>query len=143
MKSTTGGGGSSSAYAHCYKLAVGAETNIAAGADITLSNNGPIQDISHTAGSADVTINTTGVYKIDYGIVLFSGIGTELALLVNGVAAPSARIYCESAAGSFHGSAILSLNATDVIKLRNNSSAGMIISASPNLGAEMTITKVN
>jgi hypothetical protein len=132
-----------SVYGHFYELAVGAEATINANTDIPLSNNGPLQNITHTAGSPNVTINTTGVYKVEYGVVISTGIGAELAIFVNGVAAPNARIYFESAQCNYRGSAILSLTAGDVIKLRNNSSVTFYISISPYVGAEMTVTKVN
>lgn len=66
-----------------------------------------------------------------------------MVIFVNGVVAPNARVNFQNAQFDYRGSAILCLNAGDVIKLRTNSSMTFYISISPYVCAEMSITKVN
>ncbi|WP_190259578.1 MULTISPECIES: hypothetical protein [Pelotomaculum] len=68
-----------------YQLATVLDATVLGGADILFSNNGSLTGVSHTAGTATLTVDTTGVYMIDYNVNMTAGVGSQVAIAVNGV----------------------------------------------------------
>ena len=84
----------------------------------TLKQQYCFQGITHTPGAAPITIEQTGVYKINYSISISNNIDATVNLAVNGVVVNSADVPTEIMVGTFSNSIILSLTAGDVITLR-------------------------
>ena len=109
-----------------------------------LANRCPLVNEIHTAGLAPVTVTLASDYQIDYTVSITAGVGAEIAISVNGgVVDPSTQIIALAAAGPVTGQAILPLVAGDVITLNNPSAIPFTTSIGPNVGAQMTIDKLN
>jgi hypothetical protein len=98
---------------------------------------------THIAGTALVTVLFAGNYQIDYTVSITAGILSEIAIAVNGVVAPSTLITALVATGQVTGQAILTLAAGDVITLRNASGVTLTLTIAPEVGAQMTIDKLD
>jgi hypothetical protein len=127
-------------FGYVYQLATLADATVIGGADIPFSNNGPLTGITHTAGTTTVTVPATGVYKIDYGVTITSGVGSAIAVVVNGAVDASTNVDFLVATGQQTGSAIMSLAAGDVLRLRNNSATPFTCDLAPGVGAQMNVT---
>ena len=119
----TGATGAISDYAYIYNT--GAET-VAVEGDTTFDTNGPMTaGFSHVPGSATVTVNSTGVYSIDFSIRESTG-AAQFALADNGTVIPSTIFGGGISEVQLSGQAIVSLVAGDVLTLRNHTSSGTI-----------------
>ncbi|MGC7870150.1 cell wall-binding repeat-containing protein [Desulfosporosinus sp. SYSU MS00001] len=132
-----------SAYGSVNQFLTAADAPVMGGADVPFNGNGQMSGISHTAGTTGITVQNTGTYKIDYNTCITAGLDAELAVAVNGTVAPSTGIPVLTAVGEVSGSAILSLNAGDVITLRNNSVVPLTLALAPSAGAQMSIAEVS
>ena len=137
------GGSGLSAFGYVYELATIADATVVGGADVPFSNNGPLYGISHTAGTTTFTVPATGSYKVDYLVSITSGIGSAIAVAVNGTVDASTNITCLVATGHITGTAMLNLAAGDVLTLRNNSATPLTINLAPGIGAQFTVTKLD
>lgn len=137
------GGSGLSAFGYVYELATIADATVVGGADVPFSNNGPLYGISHTAGTTTFTVPATGSYKVDYLVSITSGIGSAIAVAVNGTVDASTNITCNVATGHITGTAMLNLAAGDVLTLRNNSATPLTINLAPGIGAQFTVTKLD
>ncbi|BAU28999.1 S-layer family protein [Aneurinibacillus soli] len=125
-----------------HQLATIADATVIGGADVPFSNNGPLDNVNHTAGTTAVTVTQSGVYKIDYSVNTMAGIGSQLALAVNGAVDPSTRVSALAPTGEVSGSALLSLTAGDVVTLRNDSPVPFTLNLAPGVGAQLNLVKV-
>jgi spore coat protein U-like protein len=110
-----------------------------AGADIPFSSNGPLNRVIHTEGATTVTVPDTGTYLINYGLSANVDFGSSVALAVNGTADPSTKLPVTF---NSSGSAILNLDEGDIITLRNDSDSAIILAASPNINAQLTLIQI-
>jgi hypothetical protein len=131
------------AYGYVYELATVADATVAGGADVLFSNNGPLTNISHTAGTTTITVTNSAVYQINYIISITAGVGSEIAIAVNGTVDASTPVSALIAIGEISGSAMLTLAAGDVITLRNNSATPLTLDLAPAVGAQLTIMELN
>ncbi|MFT9493723.1 MAG: hypothetical protein ACH0QC_01820 [Anaerosolibacter sp.] len=123
-----------------YQLATLGDATVIGGADVPFSNNGPlVGGITHTAGTASITVPTAGNYEIQYSISITAGIGAQIAIAVNGTVSPSTPVSALVATGEVSGQTILTLAAGDVITLRNNSAVALTLTLAPAVGAQMNI----
>jgi len=116
---------------------------VAGGADVIFSNNGPLVNETHTAGTAPVTVTLAGNYQIDYSVSITAGVGSAIAIAVNGVVDSSTPITVLVTTGQVTGQAILTLAAGDVITLNNNSATPFTLTTTPDIGAQLTIDKLD
>lgn len=130
-------------FGYTYHLATIADSVVVGGADVIFSNNGPQLGVTHTPGTTTVTIATSGVYQIEYNVSITSGVGSDLAIAVNGTVDPSTPISALVATGEVSGSVLLFLLAGDVITLRNNSAVPMTLTLAPSVGAQLVITEIS
>ena len=130
-------------YAYVYELATIADATVVGGADIPFSNLGPALSITHTPGTTTITIPSTGAYQINFGVSITAGIGSSIAVAVNGTVNPSTNTAFLVAVGEIFGSCILDLNAGDIITLRNNSAIPLTMNLAPSVGASIAIVLVN
>lgn len=138
------GGSGLSAFGYVYELATIADATVVGGADVPFSNNGPLYGITHTAGgTTTIIIPITGIYKVDYSVSITAGIGSAIAVAVNGTVDASTNINCLVATGHISGTAILYLAAGDVLTLRNNSAIPLTTNLAPSIGAQFTVTKLD
>jgi len=132
------------AYGYVYDLTAITGQIVAGGTNVIFSNTGPIVNETHVDGTDSVTVGLDGDYQIDYSVIITVGVGSEIAIAVNGgVVEASTRIVAVVATGPVTGQAILTLTAGDVITLNNPSGTAFTTSASPDVGAQMTIDKLN
>ena len=104
---------------------------------------GPLVNETHTPGTAPVTVILAGNYQIDYSVSITAGVGSEIAIAVNGTVDASTPITALATAGQVTGQAILTLAAGDSITLRNDSATPFTLTASPEVGAQLTIDKLD
>ena len=130
------------AFGYVYTLDAVAQV-VAGGADVIFSSNGPLVNETHTAGTAPVTVALAGNYQIDYSVSITAGVGSEIAIAVNGVVDASTPITALVTAGQVTGQAILTLAAGDVITLRNDSATPFTLTTTPEVGAQLTIDKLD
>jgi hypothetical protein len=72
-----------------------------------------------------------------------AGIGSALAIAVNGTIDASTTIPVLTSTGQVSNKAILTLAAGDVITLRNNSLIALTLQLAPSLGASIVVEKLN
>jgi hypothetical protein len=85
-----------------------------------------------------LTVPSTGTYKFDYEVNITAGIGSAIAIAVNGTVDASTPVSALVATGQVSGTAILTLAAGDVITLRNNSAIPLTLNLAPSVGAQLT-----
>ncbi|MGG0323635.1 BclA C-terminal domain-containing protein, partial [Bacillus mycoides] len=140
----TGATGGTGAFpiGYVYQLATIADATVVGGADIPFSNNGPLNGITHTAGTTTVTVPAAGVYEIEFIVNITAGIGSQIGIAVNGTVDASTVYPVLVATGGISGQAQLSLSAGDVLTLRNNSAVPLTMSLAPSIGASMIVNQL-
>jgi hypothetical protein len=108
-------------------------------ADLPFFNNGATLDIDHFPGSTTFVVFDAGVYAIDYHVSVISGEGSQVAVAVNGLVVPDSAVDVLTSPGQVGGSLMLSLNAGDVVTLRNNSAVALTMPLIPAVGAQFTL----
>jgi hypothetical protein len=99
-------------------------------AAVTFSNNGVgTAGIGHNLGASDIFIAESGFYKVQFSI---SGAEpNQFALYLNGTLL-SSTVYASGAGTQQNsGQAILAIGASDLLSLRNHSSAAAVTLATP------------
>jgi hypothetical protein len=129
-------------YGYVYQLATVADATVVGGADIPFSNNGPLQDVSHTPSSTIIVVTKASTYKVDYCANITAGIGSAMAVAVNGTADASTSVSFLVATGNTCGTSIVELAAGDVITMRNNSGVPLVLGLAPTVGAQLTVTEL-
>ncbi|MDA1681086.1 collagen-like protein, partial [Bacillus cereus group sp. TH152-1LC] len=124
---------------YVYQLATLTDATVVGGADIVFSNNGPLNGITHTAGTTTVTVPTTGVYNLKFIVNITAGIGSQIGIAVNGTVDASTVYPVLVAAGGISGQAQLLLSAGDILTLRNNSAVPLTMSLAPTIGSSMIV----
>jgi hypothetical protein len=100
-----------------------AET-VAIESDITFDTNGPLSGFTHTAGTSGVVVGATGTYLITFSVSSVQP--GQFTLMVNGAAIPGTTYGSGAGTQQDNGQAIVTLTATDVLSLRNHSSAAAV-----------------
>ena len=129
-------------YGYVYELATIADATVLGGTDVPFSNNGPLSGVTHIAGTTTVTVPTNGVYQVDYFVNIATGVNSSIALAVNSTVDASTSIDVLLTTGGINGTAILSLNAGDIITLRNNSAVAFTMGLAPGIGAQLNIIQL-
>ncbi len=131
---------SNGAFAALYMLTVGGAT-VVGGGDVPLNVADPIQNIGFAAPQA--IVQQAGNYSVYYGVNVTSAqaAATQITVAVNGV--PQAKTFIPILAeqtGEFSGKVILTLNADDVVTIRNvPGGADIVLASSPNVGAQLDL----
>jgi hypothetical protein len=125
-----------------YQLATILDATVAAGSDLSFSNNGPLSGVTHTAGSNSIVVPSAGVYLVTYNVTMTAGVGSVVAVSVNGTVAPSTSLSAVVATGQVHGSAMLTLTAGDIISLTNYSAIPLTVALAPGVGAQLTVAQL-
>ncbi|MDQ0418313.1 hypothetical protein J2Z48_002505 [Croceifilum oryzae] len=148
--------GGLSAYGQVYNLSTGIVLTIGAGGDIPFSNNGVLNNITHTTGSTQIILPQAGQYEVNFQV---SAVGALLGLLaafavtVNGTVVPQSTFAINltgvlNLAAQISGSVIIDVPANATITLRNVSGVsvpllGSLIGAlSPLSNASMTLKRL-
>ncbi|MGH4052942.1 MAG: BclA C-terminal domain-containing protein [Clostridium sp.] len=141
---TTGATGAGlAAFGYVYQLAIIADATVIGGVDVPFSNNGPLSNITHTAGTTTITVTTTGNYQIYYSVNITSGVGSAISIAINGTVDASTTVSVLVSTGEVSGDAIISLVAGDVITLQNNSAIPLTTDLAPSIGAQVTIIRLD
>jgi hypothetical protein len=122
-----------------YQLAALADATVLGGADVPFSNNGPLAGVTHTAATTTVTVPLAGTYQIDYGVNITAGVGSSIAIAVNGTVDASTQVDALVAVGEITGTAMLTLAAGGVLTLRNNSITPLVMDLAPGAGAQLNV----
>lgn len=114
---------------------------------VPLASSAPMRGITGATANA-LTIPATGVYKIDYYFQGSSNIQETVILevLENGTPISNTSIHKEIAANvdqSFNGSAIVSLNANDLISLGLDSTETIEVSPADGINAYLNIVRLS
>lgn len=139
----TSGSGGLSAFAGVFQLATIGDATIVGGADIPFSNNGSLTGITHTAGSTTLTMPSAGVYEVHYGISITAGIGSAIAVAVNGTVPNGTSVPALTAVGHLSGRVVMTLAAGDVITIRNNSVIPLTLALAPSASAQLTVKRLD
>jgi collagen type I alpha len=111
-----------------YELATIADATVAGGSDISFSGSPNLgANLAHTNGTTVFTIGSTGRYVISWVVDHAAGIGSALAIAVNGTVDATTNHNVNMAVGNGAGEATLSLTAGDVLTIRNNSAVPMTL----------------
>jgi hypothetical protein len=130
------------AFGYVYELAA-TGTLVLPGTDVLFSNNGPLVNETHIAGTAPVVVALAGNYQIDYTVSMTAGLLTEIGIAVNGVVDPSTVITALVASGQVTGQAILTLPAGASVTLRVVTGVGLTLALAPEVSAQMTVDKLD
>ncbi|WP_243116996.1 BclA C-terminal domain-containing protein [Natranaerovirga hydrolytica] len=117
-------------------------------ADITFSNNGVIVGaITHTPGTATITLGTAGDYSIVFNV---TGVeANQFTLFQNGTAVPGATYGSGAGTQANPGFVTITAAAGDTLTLRNHSSSAAITlqtlagGTQTNSNASIQIQKIN
>ena len=74
-------------------------------------------------------VNSAGTYKVDYAVAHVEP--CAFALTVNGIIAPNSQFGCATGTTIINGSAILSLNAGDIVQLINSPLSIVAVALTP------------
>jgi hypothetical protein len=98
---------------------------VAVEADVVFDSSAVASNVSHTAGSPTMTVNNAGLYEVRFTV---NGVEpNQFNIIVNGApTTPGGTFGSGSANGQTNGQTLLSLNAGDVLTLRNHSSASAV-----------------
>jgi len=88
---------------------------VAVGANVTFSNNGPLNGINHTPGAAAIGVTQAGTYNLTFSVYTTQNNPQDWAVVINGVT----RSRFNSAGQTITGTTSLTLNAGDRITIRN------------------------
>jgi len=131
------------AFGYVYELATELDGTVVGGADVLFSSNGPLINETHSEADPGVIVALAGNYQIDYSVSITVGIGSVIAIAVNGTVDIGTPITALAATGQVIGQATLTLAAGDVIMLRNDSVTPFTLVNTPNVGAQLTINKLD
>jgi len=135
--------GKSNAYGYAYHSAMSPiDGTIPGGSSVPFNNNGPLSNVTHTAGGTVFTVLEAGDYLINYGANITAGVGSAIAIAVNGTVDPSTDVPV-LATGEITGTCVLTLAAGDVIALKNNSLFAITLATQPSVGAQLSITRLD
>jgi hypothetical protein len=129
-------------FGYVYNISTLADAIIIGGGAIRFSNNGPLQEIIHVPGTQSITITKTGIYQIDYTVFVTAGVGSCIALAINGTINHSTNIRSLVAIGELSGTATLNLKEGDVITLINNSIIALTLALTPAISAQLNIIQL-
>jgi hypothetical protein len=76
-------------------------------------------------------------------VSITSGVGSAIAVAINGTVDPSTNTNALIATGQVSGEAILTLTAGDVLTLRNNSAVSFTLDASPGVSAQFKVLQID
>jgi len=131
------GGAGLSAFAFIYQIGT---ATVLVGSDINYSNNGPLLNITHTAGTAPIIVGLNGVYNISFIINTQGNNPEDWAIFVNGVQ----QLEFSAAGQSITAQASLSLTAGDFITIRNIATTpSAILRVGNTVSTSVLINKVN
>lgn len=136
----------SSIYGHIYKTN---SQSVGSGAAISFNANANLSGVSHTVPSANIVINTGGIYYFSFSVSVEPGLllpkAYSFALFNNGVFVPNTNFGIGTPALSlgatasyqFSGSGILSLSGGSTLTLVNTTNAA--ISLSTGIGTQTVV----
>ncbi|MGL5714773.1 MAG: BclA C-terminal domain-containing protein, partial [Paraclostridium sp.] len=116
---------------------------IASGSNVAFNTNGPISGITKTSNT-QITIDNTGVYKIEYTINTDTTTETtNVSLVVDGTPNLNTTMSIVSGlATKYFGSIILSLTSTNIITLKNNGAGSLVLLPNP-LSSQIEIIRLS
>lgn len=106
-------GASLSAWGYVFQLNT---QTVAVGASVNFSDNGPLNGITHTPGTAHIEVANTGIYNLTFSVYTSQNNPQDWAVVVNGVV----RQRFNSAGQTITGTTTLTLNANDRVTIRNS-----------------------
>jgi hypothetical protein len=135
---STGATGASGAGLSTYGFVFNGDPQVVPiGADVSFANNGILNGIIHTPGSAQVVIVNAGTYEIGFAI---AGVEpNQFAFFLNGVAVSGAVFGSGAGTQQNNGSVIVTATAGDIITLRNFSSAAAVTLQTLTGGTEASV----
>ncbi len=101
-----------SAWGYVYQIDT---QTIAVGANVTFNNNGPLNGINHTPGTATIEVTLGGTYNIVFSIYTTQNNPQGWAVVVNGI--PQSEF--SSAGQTMMAATTLTLDAMDRVTIRN------------------------
>ena len=114
---------------------------------MTFDSDGPLNGIEHIPGTAPVTVDNAGDYRVSFSVV--TDVPSQFNITVNGIfVAPSCVFSSGATDDQIDGQCLLTLNAGDVLELTSRSIVTVnLISqigvAGANVDAVMIIEKLN
>jgi hypothetical protein len=114
--------------------------NVPVGSDVIFDTNGPLVGITHTPGTAQIILPTTGNYSVLFGVTTVPGTGKQFALFLNNILVPGS-IYGTANTPQLNGRVIVTVTtAPATLTLRNfTSQNGTVTLNTPVGGTEPTV----
>ncbi|HAG43685.1 MAG TPA: hypothetical protein DCL31_10590 [Clostridium sp.] len=112
------------------------------GASLPLTNNGVVVGLTHTPGNAQVTVNNSGDYEVQFIVATTLGVNAAFAIAVNGVIQTNINYSVLVATGEVSGQGILTLAAGDQITIVNNSLISVTLSLLSTISVSLTIKQL-
>jgi len=114
--------------------------SIAVGSDVLFNSNGPLQLVTHTLGTSSIVVTLAGIYNIEFAIYTVGNTTQQWGIAVNGVV----QSVFQASGETLNASAKLSLNASDIVSIRNVATVPNPASLRPGvISAWVQIDKVN
>ncbi len=127
-------------YGYIYFLAPAVFT-VNPGSDIPFTNEGPLLSLTHPTPSI-VNIKVTGDYLIKYAVFLNFAATASIALTINGIVNSATQISTVIPTGTLSSEAIITLNAGDIVTLRNTGVKPIRLIISPSIGSQLNLVKL-
>ena len=130
-------GGSSS------ELATIADATVVGGADVPFGGSSNLgSGIDHTDGTTTFTVSNAGRYRISAAVDITAGIGSAIAVAVNGTPVASTDVAALVAVGQVTTDSVVTLAAGDVVTLRDNSAIPFVMALAPGVGASLVFQRL-
>ena len=130
-------GGSSS------ELATIADATVVGGADVPFGGSSNLgSGIDHTDGTTTFTVSNAGRYRISAAVDITAGIGSAIAVAVNGTPVASTDVAALVAVGQVTTESVVTLAAGDVVTLRDNSAIPFVMALAPGVGASLVFQRL-
>jgi hypothetical protein len=121
------------AYGYIYNLSA---QNVSQEAAVTFDTNGILVGITHTAGSSNVGITSSGTYMVTFSVT--AGQQAQFALFQNGVPVPGGIYGSGSGNEDDFGQVIVNLTAGDVLTIVNHTSKTTSVALSSPAGGSQS-----
>lgn len=116
MKGEKNMGSRVSAFGYVFEQrAAGPFQTVATGADVLFSNNGPLNNITHEPGTAEIGITIAGTYNISFEVYTTAGNPQDWGITVNDEVVARFQAAGQTLSGDFK----LALAAGDIVTIRS------------------------
>lgn len=132
-----------SAYGYVYVKSTSVY-EISYGDSVGWTDLGPMLNVTASPGAANITIGTSGEYRVSWFANVDSSLEATFAVAVNGTVNPSTEVNMDQSikTGEISGQAILPLTAGDVLTLHNSGTNLVDLAQGAGVQAGLTLERI-